>query len=281
VNWGKTIPLDKRELQEPTQRQLGKATYRKLPFGYLRVLLGFIREIEFMTTDQLKSHNCLFRATYLMKVIDQFVLELPRISSAAPERFRSRVLNPILQRQLAGLPDHEPKSIRDHVGRTHKDSAKFYLVNDALDPRFRMELLRNLLYIWSVRLALGFLNNPGQCTEDAFETVISNTEALVQGRLAVEDDEWDNEIISDYKITVFTAENLRSYYEDVISSAVRHPVYFIGLTLTAGQEKRKNKDAGNPADDPDDPEDPEDPDDPEDPEDPDDPEDPPMSSHDV
>ena len=115
-NW--KLSKAQREIKVPTQSELLKPqTYHVHP-GYRHVLLGFIQEIEFMTSDKLKSHNCLFHATYLMKILDEFAKELESYGRPQPGCFQSHTLNPILQCQLRGVSDHEPATVRAEVGGT-------------------------------------------------------------------------------------------------------------------------------------------------------------------
>ena len=87
-----------------------------------------------MYGDNVTEGNCLFRATYLLKVLDLFAKELVGIAAELPQRWRSRVLNPILQRQLAGVLDNVPNMVELQVGRSVEEAAQFYLTVDPLNP---------------------------------------------------------------------------------------------------------------------------------------------------
>jgi hypothetical protein len=102
-----------------------------------------------MTVDKLESHNCMFRATYLIKVPDCFADELQRFAgkpTMSPVRFRSQVLNPILQRQRQGVYDHEPGMVKVDAGETLSAAAAYYLKVDPLEPRRIDDLRRAILY---------------------------------------------------------------------------------------------------------------------------------------
>lgn len=49
-----------------------------------------------------------------------------------------------------------------------EDAAKFYLSKDPLDPRHIPILLKNLLYVWDVRMSLWFVCNRVELTEEHF-----------------------------------------------------------------------------------------------------------------
>ena len=175
-----------------------------------------------MTKDKLQSHNCLFRATYLMMVLDLFVEELPKMVPGTAARFRSCALNPLLQRQLRGIIDTQAGMVETEVGKTLGDSAKFYLVKDPLDPAHIHATLRNILYVWPVRLALLYLPDPRQKDKerDPFEFALTATEELFKGRSQVPDLEWEREKISTFEVALVKEEGLELYYQELIDARV-------------------------------------------------------------
>jgi hypothetical protein len=212
----RTLSLSTRELTEPGEGELGPITSYKIHMGYYRVLMGFLREIEFMTKDKLKSHNCLFRATYLSKVLDYFVEELPRIPKKTPERFRSQALNPLLQRQLNGVLDHEAKMVKAEVGESRKEALSFYLLEDPLHPDHCDFLRRNLLYVWPVRLSLGFILTSNPCTENSFKSALNNTKELLTSRAQISDEEWAAGVIMRSELRMVQLEGLESFFSDFL-----------------------------------------------------------------
>ena len=207
-----------KELTEPKGKEVKKGTRYRIHSGYLRVLLGFNREIEFMTKDKIKSQNCLFRATYLQMILDLFAMELNRVPAANPWRFRSQVLNPILQRQLRGILDEEQGAVKAEVGLTVTDAAHFYLRKDPLDPHHVSNLLRQLLYVWPVRLSLGFIGR--ECSDMAWTVGLRNTENLVNERRQVLDEVWESEMLSQNEKNLITLERLDVYYAAILATAV-------------------------------------------------------------
>ena len=219
-----------KELMEPKGKELKKGFKCKIHAGYLRVLLGFNREIKFMTKDKIKAHNCLFRATYLQMILDLFVLELSRVPAANPWHFRSQVLNPILQRQLRGILDEEQQAIKAEVGPTVTDAAAFYLMKDPLNPHHVSSLLRQLLYVWPVHLSLGFIGRKGNSR--AWTVALRNMKSLVAKRCKVSDEVWENEMLSKYERTLVTLECLDMYYAAILAMAVsRNSFYITGGAL--------------------------------------------------
>ena len=216
-----TMPEDKAELSTPKKSQLGTATVYRIHAGYRRLLLGFTREIEFMTVDKLKSHNCLFRATYLIKVLDLFAGELVRHSAATADfsGYRSQVLNPILQRQVRGVYDHEAEMVRLSVGDTLEDAAKFYLSWDPLETKHINILLRGILYIWPVRLSFALLSR--KATSALYDLGRTNTEALLMDRRKVKDEEFlKSTYLYDWERRIVDLEGLERFYQDLVEPIV-------------------------------------------------------------
>jgi hypothetical protein len=216
IKRSRTLSLANKELTEPTEDELGPITSYKIHMGYYRVLLGFLREIEFMTKDKLKSHNCLFRATYLCMVLDYFVEELPRIPKKTPERFRSQALNPLLQRQLNGVLDHEAEMVKAEVGESRKDAVSFYLLEDPLHPDHCDVLRRNLLYVWPVRLSLGYTLTSNACTENSFKCAINNTKELLTTRAKFSDERWAAALILRSEVQIVQLEGLEAFFSDFL-----------------------------------------------------------------
>lgn len=202
------------KITDPTQDELGDAEEYEIHCGYRPFLLGLIREIEFMTEDKLSTHNCLFRAVYLIMVLDQFAEELNDAYMPVPERWRSRVLNPLLQRQLRGVSDHEPEAVKNEVGDTLEASAQFYLTLDPLDPTLSGRLRKNILYIWHVRMSFMFLGY--DYTDGGDKVSMSNTELLLDNRAKYSDDEFKEGELYGFEWEVITAEKLERLYSGLV-----------------------------------------------------------------
>ena len=97
--WGLLNPKPEEVINPEPGEVMPPREYR-IHAGYRRVLAGFIREIEFTTVDKVETHDCVFRGIYLIKILDHFAEELAHAPPNSVTRFRSRVLNPLLQRRL-------------------------------------------------------------------------------------------------------------------------------------------------------------------------------------
>jgi hypothetical protein len=197
--------------------------------GYHRVLLGLIREIEFLSVDKIEDPKCKFRAHYLVKILDAFAEELEDpgdkgyILTNTPHLFRSQVLNPILQRQRLGVYDNEPNDVKQAVGTKNNDAYIFYLTDDPLHPKWANLTLRNILYIPSVRLSLSFASSV--CHSQGWNNVHHNTKLMLTKRRSMEEQgSWDDSILYDFEIETLSREHLRNLYDRLIKISVRSSV---------------------------------------------------------
>ena len=226
----------------PTERQLGKAIHHVIHAGYRPCLTAFIREVEFMVKDQDSSRNCLFRGTYLTMVLDRFADELedrPRLQ--AKTRFRSKVLNPVLQRLMRGITDYEVSSVRAAVGDTSEGSAALYLGKDPLDKPNRITMLRNSSYVWPVRNSYYFLEK-GRVAWGAFKKTLNNTQFL--GRECPGDRTAGK--LTDAEREVITGERLEGIYREFVAMRVSTP----WLSTNFGRFSSKFQDASKDNDPP-------------------------------
>jgi hypothetical protein len=149
-------------LKPPTKEQLGafKVTWYKIHRGYYRVLKGFLKEIDLAYSEGANDQACLFRGVYLLKILDHFTNELRERNTEDESSWRSRVLNPLLQRQLHGICDQDSGKIRRQVGSDAAAAAAFYLTLDPLAPDMIPRLLYGILHVSPVRWSLGHLHHP-------------------------------------------------------------------------------------------------------------------------
>jgi hypothetical protein len=171
-----------------------------------------------------------FRAHYLMKVIDAFVCELQGQRVKSPTEFRSRVLNPIVQRQRWGISDNDPEKVKIAVGSTVDDAKRFYLSRDPLDPQDSRTLLRHLLYITSVRTSLGFLH--AGLTKELYERSVFNSKYLMEHRTILSGS-GDQALLSPSEVKVIQSEGLQELYRELIEASVSsHHPFLKPQTLT-------------------------------------------------
>ena len=220
--YGEDVHDDPMNLRAPNEDEVEpeEGIKYKLHAGYRRVIAGFLREIALMQQDKLKEHNCLFRATYLLEVLDHFADKLPGITVGAESRWRSRALNPLLQRQLRGTFDQAPMSVMLDVRSTKEEAAEYYLTRDPLDPKERESLLVGILYVWPVRWSLGHLTIRG--TDENYTRTREGTEVLLKMRSQIPDEEWDTKRLWDYEEWIIGEERLTQYYGYHMQRAVSH-----------------------------------------------------------
>lgn len=203
----------------------GDAEEYSIPRAYHRVLLGFIREINFVAEDQIENPDCHFRAHYLIKVLDSFAEELKNPGDKEslkirPSQFRSKVLNPILQRQRRGVKDNESTDVQSVVGNTVDDAHDFYLTSDPLYAEEGHLTLRNLVYLPSVRLSYLFLH--AKCPQVNWEIYHKNTELLMTHRQEMRaDDTWDDSILNAVEVKMIEEEESRHLYGKMLPDPVR------------------------------------------------------------
>ncbi|KAF9643111.1 hypothetical protein BDM02DRAFT_3192187 [Thelephora ganbajun] len=163
-----------------------------------------------MTDGLQKDHNCLFRGTYLMMVLDFFVLDLKGIAEGVEVEWRLAALNPLLQRQLRGLQDQETGMIKMDVGRTLDEVEEFYLKKDPLDPDNVKELLRSLVYVWLVRWSLGHLCKETNHRESYYE-VYRNTRYALE--VFADTENYNaNPMLHDYKLQIVKNKGIEWFY---------------------------------------------------------------------
>ena len=101
------ISYGKRKKQLGDRKKWNMVT-KHVPVQYTCLLHQFLLEIQLAKHN--KAHKILRQQTYAEKVLDEFGLELTRFCGAEND-FHSKVLTPILQRQLNGIPDPQGPAI--------------------------------------------------------------------------------------------------------------------------------------------------------------------------
>jgi hypothetical protein len=216
---GEDAPDKAQDLEPPTTAQLLTARRYKIHAGYYGVLLGFLREIHLVNGDGVKGERSLFRAIYLLKILDHFAKELPGITVDTRSRWRSRALNPILQRQLRGVSDQEAGMVKAEVGKTLEAAVEFYLVRDPICPESVRWRLRNILYVFPVRWSLGHLKIAG--SQENYDDAYEATTRLLSERVKVSDEDFEGKVLCEYELEVIEQEQLKEYYVTYIMEAVR------------------------------------------------------------
>lgn len=132
---------------------------RQIPAPYDRILSQLIHEDQHANTDG--SHEALRRQTYAQRVLDDFWQEIKKYDGP-PVKFRSKVLSPILQRQLFGIEDNYGPAVRNSIAGgpvtpTIAQVTKLYLGDDPADPDWIPVYRRNMVYIPEARWHLGII----------------------------------------------------------------------------------------------------------------------------
>lgn len=129
----------------------------------------------------------LLRAAYAQKLIDALAAELiTRGPKGENLRWRSRVLNPLLQRQLHGYIDHESMMLSSHFRGNHAKHiseavGEFYLARDPLCPAEQISLRWGVIYVTNARWSLAVSENPELLTDlDHYERSRENTSKLLE-----------------------------------------------------------------------------------------------------
>ena len=159
IEFGKTRKVPKKK------RWIWTMKLRRIPVPYARVVHQFLLEIEHGKADM--GHESLRHRTYAEKMLDMFGEELSSYHGSEAD-FRSKVLTPVLQRQLRGVPDTYAPAIRHAITQNPKKQptisqvTSFYLGNDPLDPQCIPSYRRNMVYIremmWHLGILLGQVN---------------------------------------------------------------------------------------------------------------------------
>ena len=116
------------------------------------------------------GHEAQRRRGYVRDVLDALGEELEKVDAPGP-RWRSKVLTPILQRQLQGAPDSYGPAVNIAIASedgdpTIADATRFYLAQDPLDCRLIPFYRRNLVAIREMRWHLAILIQGPDCVKD-------------------------------------------------------------------------------------------------------------------
>lgn len=156
IAYGKSRKVPGKKAYARTTRK----THIAIP--YARIIHQLILEDRHGRLDM--GHESLRRRTYAQMMLDEFGKELDGFRGQA-ENFRSKVLTPVLQRQLRGVPDAYAPVIQSAIAQcntkppTIAQVTTFYLGNDPLDPICIPSYRRNLVYIreamWHLSILTG------------------------------------------------------------------------------------------------------------------------------
>ena len=215
---------------------------KKVHVLYAQLACQFEAENEHGSHDT--GHESLRRQSYARHMIGEFAKEL-KAYQEDPVDFRSRILTPVLQRYLTGIPDSYTPLVRSAIAGgagepTITDATGFYLARDPLDPKYIPFYRRNLLYIAESRWYLGILlqkfsvesvvdfNRVRVNYDNAMEnisepdTVVSEEEEEEEGE--EEEEEEDNVEspceLDDVAVQTIMNEGLEDFFADELAKVV-------------------------------------------------------------
>ena len=205
----------------------------EVPILYVQLIDQFNREDEHGERD--KHHESLRRQSYVRQVLDAVGRELKRCGKGGAS-FRSKVLNPILQRYLRGVPDCYTPSVRAAISGdqepTITDATAFYLSQDPVDPVHIPHYRRNLIYIVESRWHLCSLLGRVKIGSSIDFNTLRDHHDTVMGAVAEEDTEpsedSDGETsdeegpveFSEAEIRVILYEGLDDFFEAELENTV-------------------------------------------------------------
>ena len=135
----------------------------RIPAPYDRIIAQM--NAEHTHANIYRAHEAIRRQSYVNECLDEFAREILEYKGPAIE-FRSKVLTPILQRQLQGVPDAYGPGVSNAMldegekgPPTILQATQFYLSLDPTDPTHIPMYRRNLVYIpearWHLCVVMG------------------------------------------------------------------------------------------------------------------------------
>lgn len=211
-----------------------KFTEFQIPAPYDRIVSQLMAESMHGQRDG--GHESRRREDYAQKVLDKFGGELRQFKDP-PVTFRSKVLTPILQRQVAGIHDaYTPtvragvnlmKEIRTQGEPTIRDATRLYLEVDPTNPIFIRSYRRNLLFLpeprWHLGIVMRGLASSGQEAVDQINKVRVNHDIIednvkVEGRKDV--DKNGVYLLNEVEIKAIIDEGLEDFFQEELQQVV-------------------------------------------------------------
>lgn len=214
----------------------------EVPAPYDRLVSQLIAEIRYSAgQNAVKNdiHESRRRQFYAKRILDAFSKELKgfKDSGIPPTSFRSKILTPILQRQLSGLPDAYTPTVRAAVSTivgeepTIEDVTRFYLDDDPVDPAFIASYRRGLLHVpeprWHLALVAGVASmTPTQDSIDHYAKVRRNHDEIMEAITAMQEfkeyDEVGLPLLTHTEVKAILDEGLETFFEHELNYVVRY-----------------------------------------------------------
>ena len=253
IEFGK---LKKTKLNERTTWKVTYTTTCEVPAVYHRLVCQLVSEEAHGVKHN--SHESRRRQMYARRVLTAFAQEIESQrhgEDIPPASFRSRILTPIIQRQLRAVHDAYLPSI--HAAMLPKGAAsltisratEIYLHEDPtpayLIPRYR----RYLLYVPEPRWHLGVVINPGRLEDpDFYNAVRQHHEQIL---LAIREEKMKGEehavrdshgmpLLRRAEVRAIILEGLEDFFAQELSAVVTHPTIPIAIPVADHSPCRVN-----------------------------------------
>ena len=198
---------------------------KEIPAAYHRLACQLTAEI--IHAKDHTGHEALCRCSYAMEVLDAFGAELSSVRIVTAD-FRSKVLTPILQRQLRGVPDYYTPGVSNAVASdgetvTICDATNFYLHDDPTHPRCIPSYRRNLIYIPETRWHLGYvLGKIKLGSGPQYDRIRTHQDDLMEALGEEESDDDDSDVpgFIGAEVTILVEEGLDDYFAQELVDSV-------------------------------------------------------------
>jgi hypothetical protein len=248
LSWEKdelrTITLEHSRRKKGKQRSTkGVSIEFRIPAAYHRIVSQLVGEIVFATNNDI--YEARRRQVYARQVLDFFGQELLRLkgySPAAMVNFRSKVLTPILMRQLRGTDDAYAPFVHKAVQRKHqqltiKAATEYYFGLDPVDPMWIPTYRRNLLYLPVARWYLGFLMHNPKGKETApqyYKRILEDHDHILEALKVTGyrgNDKNRIPLLTKVEVLSVAEEGLSLFFKDELASLVRFICFHTPLPL--------------------------------------------------
>jgi len=233
MNWRRgelrTIELGQYKRRNGSTSQYITYSKYKIPAPYDRIVSQLVAEDKHALDHD--SHESRCRQAYAKETLDALGDELKeyRRSKLPPARFRSKVLTPILQRQLKGVHDSYTPAVHAAIASTNgelsiQDTTAFYLRRDPVDPIFIRSYRRNLLYLpeprWHLGLVMEVDSLSSATAKDHYNRVRANHDIVAHHLHHDELDENQIPLLNHAEIKCIIDEGLEDYFQEELQKVV-------------------------------------------------------------
>ena len=204
-----------------------------IPAAYKQLVCQLVGEIQNSERhDMYEAHR---REVYARRVLDHFgqeIIGLRGCPDTAMIRFRSKVLTPILMRQLWGADDAQApfaeRAIRGAYQTLNIEAVtSFYLGDDPTDPVHIPTYRRNLLYVPMARWYLGHLMDAPD-TKEHYDQVLKNHDDIMEMLKEQGHQEMDAKgfpILSEAEESAIIGEGLSGFFKPELARLVRRTCF--------------------------------------------------------